>query len=328
MNRRETVAALLAPALTAAAAPLAALAQPAVPRIVLLLPGNLRSMVARTDAFQQRLRELGYVEGKNLIVEIRELDGKFDQLLALLAEVVQSRPQIILVQGSQVVKAAMQATKTIPVIAVTVGDPVQMGMAESLARPGGNVTGNALIEGMSDQKTVEILHEMVPAAKRIAMLAEPGTPIYPFRLQRFPAAAAQRGLTPLLVHAARAEELPKAFDDAVKQRAQMLLVANDAVFTAYARAIVDLAARHRIPAIYGNDIFAPLGGLVSYSYSTIDLYRNAALFVDRILKGRKPADLPFEQPTRFELTLNMKTAKSLGLKIPQTVLVRAERVIE
>lgn len=326
-QRRNLIGALGAAAVHA---PFGAMAQnpPAVPRIVLLLPGTLRNMAARADAFHQRLRELGLVEGKSLIVEIRELDGKYDQLPALLAGIVQSRPQIILVQGSQVVKAAMQATKTIPVIAITVGDPVQMGMAESLARPGGNVTGNALIAGMSDQKTVEILHEMVPAAKRIAMLAEPGSPIYPFRLQRFPAAAKQRDLTPLLVHAARAEELPKAFDDAMKQRAQMLLVANDAVFSANARAIVDLAARHRIPAIYGNDIFAPLGGLVSYSHSTIDLYRNAALFVDRILKGRKPAELPFEQPTRFELTLNMKTAKSLGLKIPQTVLIRADRVIE
>ncbi len=326
-HRRKLIGALGAAALHA---PFSAIAQnaTATPRIVLLLPGNLRSMAMPADAFHQRLRELGYVEGKTLIVEIHELDGKFDQLPALLAEVVKSRPQIILVQGGQAVKAAMQATSTISIIAVTVGDPVQMGMAESLARPGGNVTGNALIAGMSDQKTVEILHEMVPAAKRIAMLADPGTPIYPFRLQRFPAAAAQRGLTPLLVHASRAEELPKAFDEVVKRRAQMLVIANDPVLNANARAIVELAARHRIPTIYGNDIFAPLGGLVSYSHSNVAMYRNAALFVDRILKGRKPVDLPFEQPTRFEMTLNMKTAKSLGLKIPQTVLIRTDRMIE
>ena len=328
MNRRDTVAALLAPALAAAAAPLAALAQPAVPRIVLVLPGNLRNMAARTDAFQQRLREFGYIEGKTLIVEIRELDGKFDQLPALLAEIVQSRPQIILVQASQAVKAAMQATKTIPIVALTMSDPVEQGVAASLARPGGNVTGNALIDQVADQKTVEILHEMVPKGKRIALLADPASPVYAFRKSRFPAAAAQRGLTPLLVHASRAEELPRAFDDAVKQRAQMLVVANDVFFSVNARAIVDLAARHRIPAIYGNDIYAPQGGLVSYSVRVDDMYRNAAVFVDRILKGRKPADLPFEQPTRFELMLNMKTAKSLGLTIPQTVLIRADRVIE
>ena len=328
MNRRDTVAALLAPALAAAAAPLAALAQAAVPRIVLVLPGNLRNMAARTDAFQQRLREFGYIEGKTLIVEIRELDGKFDQLPALLAEIVQSRPQIILVQASQSVKAAMQATKTIPIVALTMSDPVEQGVAASLARPGGNVTGNALIEQVADQKTVEILHEMVPAGKRIALLADPASPVYAFRKNRFPAAAAQRGLTPLLVHASRAEELPRAFDDAVKQRAQMLVVANDVFFSVNARAIVDLAARHRIPAIYGNDIYAPQGGLVSYSVRVDEMYRNAAVFVDRILKGRKPADLPFEQPTRFELMLNMKTAKSLGLTIPQTVLIRADRVIE
>ena len=136
------------------------------------------------------------------------------------------------------------------------------------------------------------------------------------------------GLTSLLVHASRPEDLPRAFDDAVKQRAQMLVVANDVFFSVNARAIVDLAGRHRIPAIYGNDIYAPLGGLVSYSVRVVEMYRNAALFVDRILKGRKPGDLPFEQPTRFETMLNMKTAKSLGLKIPQSLLVRADRVIE
>ncbi len=326
-HRRKLIGALGAAALHA---PFGAIAQntPAVPRIVLLLPGNLRSMAARTDAFQQRLRELGYVEGKNLIVEIRELDGKFDQLPTLLAEIVQSRPQIILVQASQAVKAAMQATKTIPIVALTMSDPVEQGVAASLARPGGNVTGNALIDQVADQKTVEILHEMVPKGKRIALLADPASPVYEFRKKRFPLAAAQRGLTPLLVHASRAEELPRAFDDAVKQRAQMLVVANDVFFSVNARAIVDLAARHRIPAIYGNDIYAPLGGLVSYSVRVVDMYRNAALFVDRILKGRKPAELPFEQPTRFEVMLNMKTAKSLGLKIPQTVLIRADRLIE
>ena len=326
-HRRNLIGAFGAAALHA---PFGAMAQntPAVPRVVLLLPGNLRNMAMRADAFHQRLRELGLVEGKNLIVEIRELDGKTDQLPALLAEIVQSRPQIILVQGSQAVKAAMQATKTIPIVALTMSDPVEQGVAASLARPGGNVTGNALIEQVADQKTVEILHEMVPAAKRIALLADPTNPVYAFRKNRFPAAARQRGLTPLLVHASRAEELPRAFDDAVKQRAQMLVVANDVFFTVNARAVVDLAARHRIPAIYGNDIFAPLGGLVSYSVRVVDMYRNAAVFVDRILKGRLPADLPFEQPTRFEVMLNMKTAKSLGLKIPQTVLIRTDRVIE
>ena len=308
--------------------PRRALAQAAVPRIVLVLPGNLRSMAARTDAFRQRLLELGYIEGKNLIVEIRELDGKLDQLPALLAEIVKSRPQIILVQGSQSVKAAMQATSTIPIVAFSMADPVEQGVAASLARPGGNVTGNALIETVADQKTVEILHEIVPAAKRIAMLADPTNPVYAFRQKRFPAAAGKRGLTPLLIHASRAEDLPKAFDDAVWQRAQMLVVANDAFLGTNARAIVDLAARHRIPTIYPNENYVPLGGLVAYSYSNPAMYRNAALFVDRILKGRKPADLPFEQPTRFELTINMKAAKALGLAIPQSVLLRADQVIE
>ncbi len=326
-QRRKLIGALGAVTLHA---PFGAIAQstPATPRIVLVLPGNLRNMAMRADAFHQRLRELGYIEGKNLIVEIRELDGKFDQLPTLLAEIVKSRPQIILVQASQSVKAAMQATSTIPIVALTMSDPVEQGVAASLARPGGNVAGNALIEQVADQKTVEILHEMVPEGKRIALLADPASPVYEFRKKRFPLAAAQRGLTPLLVHASRAEELPRAFDDAVKQRAQMLVVANDVFFSVNARAIVDLAARHRIPAIYGNDIYAPLGGLVSYSVRVVEMYRNAALFVDRILKGRKPADLPFEQPTRFEMTLNMKTAKALGLKIPLSLLIMAEKVIE
>ena len=328
MNQRRTLIGALGAA--ALQVPFGAIAQntPAVPRIVLMLPGNLRSMAARADAFHQRLRELGLVEGKTLIVEIRELDGKADRLPALLAEFVQSRPQIILVQGARAVQVAMKATATIPIVAVTMASPVDLGIETSPARPKANLTGNALPDEVYDQKTVEILHEMVPAAKRIAMLLDPSSPLYPLRQKRFPAAAAQRGLMPLLVHASRAEELPRAFEDAVRQRAQMLVLANDALYSAHARTIVDLAARHRIPAIYGTDIFAPLGGLVSYSHSSTDMYRNAALFVDRILKGRKPAELPFEQPTRFEMTLNMKTAKSLGLKIPQTVLIRADRVIE
>ena len=317
----------------AALAPLAAMhargvmAQAAMPRLVLVLPGSQRTHADRVEPLRQRLRELGYIEGKNLILDIRELDGRFERLPALMQEVVATRPQIILVSGSQSVRAALAATSTIPIVTVTVGRPVEQGFALSLARPGKNVTGNVLIEGVSDEKSVEIIHEFVPKGTRLAFLDDPANPV-DGRTQRFAAAAAKLRLTPIFVAASRQEELPAAFTSAVKQRAQMLVVANTAVFTTYAKITVELAARHRLPAVYPSDAFVAAGALVTYGYNNAVMARNAALIADRILKGRKPAELPFEQPTQFEMVVNRTTAKSLGLTIPQTVLVRADRVIE
>ena len=325
--RRSLIGALAAAPLVNALPLRAQTPSPAMPHVTLVLTGSLRTQADRVEPLRQRLRELGYIEDKNLILDIRELDGRFERLPALMQEVVAARPQIIVLSGSQSVRAALAATSTIPIVTITVARPVEQGFAVSLARPGKNVTGNVLIEGVTGEKSVEIIHEFVPRGTRIAFLDDPANPV-DGRTQRFGAAAARLKLTPIFVAASSLEEVPPAFASAVKQRAQMLVVASSAVFSANPKITVNLAARHRLPAVYPNDAYVADGALVTYGYSNAVMARNAALIADRILKGRKPAELPFEQPTHFEMVVNRTTAKTLGLTIPQTILVRADRVIE
>ena len=325
-HRRKLIGALGAMTLQA---PFAAIAQttPAAPRVVLLIAGSVRTQADRVDAFRKRLRELGYTEGKNLILEVRELDGRVDQLPAIMREIVQSNPAVIVTHGAGI-QAARAATSTIPVVIAIGGDPVIGGYAVSLARPGGNFTGNAMIQSLVFEKNIEILHEMVPKASRVALLTNPRRAGYEASKKAFEAAAATRHLKTVIVHASGVQEIPKAFAEAVAQRADMLVVAYYDTFAIDPKLVPDLAARHRLPVIYPLDAHIAHGGLVFYGFSSAWLFGNAAVFVDRILKGRKPAELPFEQPTTFEMVVNMKTAKALGLKIPQSVLVRADRVIE
>lgn len=322
---------LLAAAGTLAAAPAAMLAPTALAqtarRVTLLMAGSVRAQPELVQVFRNRLRELGLIEGRDLLLEIRELEGRFDQLPALMREIVRSNPAVIVTHGA-VNHAAKAATATIPIVTAITADPVGEGLAASLARPGGNITGNSLMLGLSNEKTVEILHELVPKARRVALLANPTRVSYELSKRIFAAAAAKRRLTPVYAHATRPQDIPEAFASAVAQRSDMLVVAPQDTFTAEPQRVIDLAARHRLPAIYPVDSFVPAGGLVFYGYSNLWFMSNAAEFVDRILKGRKPAELPFEQPTRFELVVNQKTAKALGLKIPHTIMVRADRVIE
>ena len=318
----------------AAVAPLAAIntsvarAQAAAPRVALVIAGSMRTQSDRVDAFRNRLRELGHVEGRNLVLDLRELDGRFDQLPAVMAEVVQSGPRVIVTHGAAATRAARALTTTIPIVLAIIGDPVKEGFAASFARPGGNITGNSMILGLSVEKTMEILHEIVPKAARVGLLIDPQVPTYQVNRKLFEAAAAKRRLTPVYMNASSLQELPQAFADGVAQRVDMLVVESLELFTVNPKLIVDLAARHRLPAIYSVDSFVASGALVVYGYNSARFFANAAVFVDRILKGRKPAELPFEQPTQIDMVLNMKTAKALGLKIPHSVLIRAERVIE
>ena len=310
-------------------APFGAIAQtaPAAPRVVLVIAGSVRTQPERVNAFRNRLRELGYVEGKNLMLEIRELQGRFDQLPKIMAEVVASKPAIIVAHG-QGVQVAQAATKTIPIVAAIAGDPVKEGYAASLARPGGNVTGNALIVSVISEKTVEIAHELVPGAKRIGFLASANNTSFEAYTKLFEAAATRRGLTPVLLSATTLQDIPKAIAGGVAQRIDALIVASQDNFTIEPQLITDLVARHRLPTVYSADPFIAAGGLVVNGFNTLRLFANAATFVDRILKGRTPAELPFEQPTRIEMTVNLKTARALGLKIPYSIMVRADRVIE
>ncbi len=326
-HRRKLIGALGAVTLSM---PFGAVAQtaPAAPRVALVIAGSMRTQSDRVDAFRNRLRELGHVEGRNLILDLHELDGRFDQLPAVMAAVVQSGPRVIVLHGAAAARAARALTTTIPIVLAIIGDPVKEGFAASFARPGGNLTGNSMILGLSVEKTMEILHEIVPKAARVGLLIDPQVPTYEVNKKLFEAAAAKRRLTPVYLHASSLPELPQAFAAGVAQRIDMLVVESLELFTVNPKLIVDLAARHRLPAIYSVDSFVASGGLVVYGYNSARFFANAAVFVDRILKGRKPAELPFEQPTLFEMVVNMKTAKSLGLKIPQTVLIRADRVIE
>ena len=287
----------------------------------------MRTQSERVDAFRKRLRELGYTEGKNLILEVRELDGRVDQLPAIMREIVQSNPAVIVTHGAST-QAARAATSTIPVVIAISGDPVVAGLAVSLARPGGNFTGNAMIDSVSFEKNIEILHEMVPKASRVALLINPQRRSYEAGKKLFEAAAASRRLKAVIVHAPSLQEISSAIAEAVAQRADMLVVANQDTFSNDPKLVPDLAARHRLPVIYPLDAHIAHGGLVFYGFSGAWFFANAAVFVDRILKGKKPAELPFEQPTTFEMVINMKAAKALGLTIPQSVLVRADRVIE
>ena len=302
-------------------------AQTTAPRVVLVIAGSVRTQPERVNAFRNRLREPGYTEGKNLTLEIRELQGRNDQLPKIMAEVVASKPAIIVAHGLGV-HAAHAATKTIPIVAALTSDPVKEGIAASLARPGGNVTGNTLILSVSSEKTVEIAHEIVPAAKRIGMLSNPDTASFEANRKLFEAAAAKRRLTPVVLTATTLQDIPKAITGGVAQRIDALIVATQDLFVIEPQVITDLVARLRLPTVYSVDPFIAAGGLVVNGFNSVRLFANAATIVDRILEGRSPAELPFEQPTQIEMVVNLKTAKVLGLKIPYSIMVRADRVIE
>jgi putative tryptophan/tyrosine transport system substrate-binding protein len=333
MDRRDTVLALLA----LGAAPLAAEAQQAakVARIGYLSP-NLASSPHLRDAFLQGLRDLGYVEGRNLVIEYRDAEGKFERLPALAAdlaaELVALKVDVIFVGGgTRVTLAAMQATKTIPIVFTGVGDPVESGLVTSLARPGGNVTGLSSLGPELVGKRLELLKQAVPGVDRVAVLWLPGAlgeRTDKDMLTGVDVAARALGVRLQFVEARGPDEFARAFSDMTNARAGALTVLPSNRFLREHRRLVDLAAKNRLPAVYISREFVDAGGLMSYGANEPDLFRRAATYVDKILKGAKPGDLPVEQPTKFELVINLKTAKALGLTIPQSVLAHADEVIQ
>ena len=298
------------------------------PRVVLLLSGSRRTEPETIEIFQPAMLQLGYVDKKSMILDVRELENRFDRLPALLQDILRTNPSVIVAAGSQSIRAAHAATRTVPIVAISVGYPVEQGLAKSLSAPGGNVTGNALIQEVSDEKTVDIVKQLVPQAARIAVLINPSNPIGERSRKRYEAATAKLGLACVFLDASTHEELPKTLGKLAEVRADALIVANDAMLNNERKTILDAVARHRIPAIYSHPLYVAEGGLLAYTYDRKRLVQNAASFVDRILKGRQPADLPFEQPTHFVLAINLKTAKAIGIAIPQALLLRADRVIE
>jgi putative ABC transport system substrate-binding protein len=310
------------------AAPLSAEAQrdDKVHRIGMLERTSMAINAANLDGFRRGLRELGYVEGRDLAIEYRSADGRDDRFPGLAAELVRLNVDMIVTRGTPAALAAKNATGTIPVIITGVGDPVGQGVVASLARPGANVTGLSSFVNEIYAKRVELLRELVPGTTRLAALFNMSNPAVPPAWKEVETAARSLGLQPQLHDVRKSGDLAQAFDAAIRQRAEVLVVGLDTLTLANQRLIVDLAAKHRLPAIYASMEFA--GGLAIYGVNYPDHYRRAASFVDRILKGAKPADLPVEQPTKFDLVINTKTAKALGLKIPPSLLARADQVIE
>ena len=287
-------------------------------------PAALNS--ANLESFRQGLRALGYVEGKNFVLEYRSADGDDKRYPDLAVELVRLKADVILVRGTPAALAVKRATTDSPVVITGVGDPVAQGIITSLAHPGGNITGLSATVTEIYPKRVEILKELVPKALRIAGLFNMGNPAIPLQWKQVEMAALALGVQPLLLDVRRAEDLRPAFEAASRQRADALVVGLETLTLANAPSIVELAARHRLPAMYASTEF--VGGLASYGVNYPEHYRQAATFVDKILKGARPADLPVEQPTKFELMINLRTARALGLTIPRTVLLQVDRMIE
>ncbi len=315
------------------AAPLTAEAQQAakVARIG-YLGANPAAAPHLREAFRQGLRDLGYVEGRNLVIEYRDAEGKLERLPALAAELVALNVDVIFAEGgTRSALAAKQATRTLPIVFAAVGDPVASGVVTSLARPGGNVTGTSVLAPELVGKGLELLTQAVPGVSRVAVLRQPGA--VPERTEKDVLKGAEvagraLGVRLQFVEALGPADVDRAFSDMTRARADALTVLPSAMFFFERRRLVDLAAKHRLAAVYPWREFVDAGGLMSYGANIADLYRRAATYVDKILKGTKPGDLPVEQPTKFELVINLKTAKALGLTIPPSLLGRADHVVE
>ena len=280
-------------------------------------------------AFIQGLRDLGYVEGQNVTIERVSSEGKYERLPELAAELVRRKVDVIIVPAQQNAMAAKKVTRTIPIVVITAGDPVADGLVASLARPGGNVTGlSGLVGPEIGGKRLGLLKEAAPRVSRMAFLFNPGNPPSAAFLRETKTAARSQKVRLQILEAREPGEIDSAFAVMTRDRVDSLLVLNDGMFLKHRTQIAALAAKQRLPTMFGGREYVDAGGLMSYAASGRDNFRRAAIYVDKILKGAKPADLPVEQPTKFELVINLKTAKALGLTIPQSVLGRADEVIQ
>ena len=322
-------AGLFAIALTFAFGGVVAQAQPSskVPRIGYLTIASAASQAVRTEAFRNGLRELGYVEGNNIVIESRSADEKLDRLAALAAELVRLKVNVIVTVGPVSTRAAKQATTTIPIVMAQDTDPVANGYVASLARPGRNITGLSTLAPEISGKQLELLKEIVPKLSRVAVLGTSTRPGNAQSLKETELAARAVGVKVQYLEVRDAKDIETTFQAARKGRADAILVLGGAVLNSHRSQVIELAAKSQLPAIYAVMEFVEDGGLMTYGVSLTDLYRRAATYVDKILKGVKPADLPVEQPTKFEFIVNLKAAKQIGLTIPPNVLARADKVI-
>jgi putative tryptophan/tyrosine transport system substrate-binding protein len=299
-----------------------------IPRIGYLDATSLSVDSARIEAFRQGLRELGYVEGKNIVIEWRYAEGKFDRLPELAAELVRLNVEVIVTGGSTSTGAAKKVTTTVPIVMAQVNDPVGSGFVASLARPGGNMTGLSTLVPELSGKRLELLKEVVPKLSRVAVFGDSTIPGNAQSLREVELAAGALGVKLQYLDVLGPKHIETAFRAASKGRADGVLVLQTPLFLSQRAQLTELAVKNRLPATYNVSEFVEDGGLMSYGVSVIDLYRRAATYVDKILKGAKPADLPVEQPIKFEFIINLKAAKQIGLTIPPNMLARADKVIK
>ena len=311
----------------AAAWPITARAQQPALAFVGLLAGS--QMEDRfIDAIRQGLKDAGYIEGRNLAIKYRSADGRFDRLPTLAAELVSDHVTAIVALAPPASLAAKAATTTIPIVFATGADPVDLGLVSSLNRPGGNVTGVTFFVNTLGAKRVDLLHELIPSATVMGFLINPRNPTSEAQTRDVQTPARARGLNLLILNASSEREIDAAFTSFVQQRANAIILGVDQFFISRRDQLVGLAARYAIPTVYFLREFADIGGLISYGASITDAYRITGAYVGRVLKGEKPADLPIQQTVRFEMAINLKTAKALSLTVPNTLLVAADEVIE
>ena len=301
--------------------------QKKVPRIGFLSATSPSTISARTDAFRQGLRDLGYVEGKNIVIEWRYAEGKMDRLPDLASELVRLKVDIVVTGGPAATRPAKEATVSIPIVMAFDTDPVGNGLVASLARPGRNITGLSVLAPELSGKQLELLKEIVPKLSRVAFIGSSSEPGVTQALRETKLAAGVLGVRLQYLEIRDSGDIATAFQETRKAHAQALLILQLPILASQRAHIADLALKNRLPAIYGQPEYMDVGGLLYYGASINDMFRRAATYVDKILKGTKPADLPVEQPTKFELVINLKTAKEMGFTIPQAVLYRADRVI-
>jgi putative tryptophan/tyrosine transport system substrate-binding protein len=289
-------------------------------------PDSLQSGIF--GAFLKSMRELGYLEGSNLMVEWRFADGRYERLPGLAADLVRLGVDVIVTLGTIATAAAQKATTTIPIVIGSVDDPVRSGFVKSLARPGGNITGLSNIAVDVGPKLLEMLHAMVPGLSQVALLLHPDNTAHPPRLKSMESAGHKTGVTILPLRARSPDEIDSAFQTMARSKVHGLVIARDTFFNERSAQIANLAARHRLPSIAGVREYAEAGGLMSYGSSLLEYFRRAAVYVDKIFKGAKPADLPVEQPAKLEFLINRRTASALGLAIPPSLLAIADEIIE
>jgi putative ABC transport system substrate-binding protein len=323
INRRAFCSMLLA-------LPFPARAQQAgkIPRIAYLVSDTRSATSARVEAFRQGLRVLGYLEGQNIAIEWRFADGKLDRIPDLAAEIVSLKVDVIVTTGGPPTRAAMNATSSIPIVMINISDPVALGFVSSLAKPGGNVTGLSSVQVELGGKRLELLKEIIPKLSRVGVLVNREVPGYIVQMKEVKLAAQVLGLQLQELETRGRDDLEKVFISITNRRVGGITGLTNPTFTMLQGRIAELALKNRLPTIYGDARFPEAGGLMSYGPNSLDMWRRAAVFVDKIMKGTKPADLPVEQPMKFDFVINLQTAKKIGLNIPQSVLFRASKAIK